>query len=363
MGDKIVGAAILKAGMKKIQFGSRGIGSDEPVLIIAEIGINHEGNFERCLQMVEAAVRAGADAIKLQTSDPDENYPPNHPSHQIYASSRLTADETAKIFSYARQLDADAFTTTGISDLDWVERLAPAAYKISSGLVTHLPLIRRIAALGRPMLISTGMSDVNEVDEAISTARIGGCNELAVMQCTSLYPTPVEMVSLRSIAWLASRYDTLAGFSDHTQGAHIAAMAVSAGACVIEKHFSFDPRRAGFDHGVSLNESGFREMVGWIRQAEAARGKPEKHLMDGQFSMAQRMRRTLVARRDIPKGAIIATDDVAIMRSPDGISAFLPRDLERVLGRKAKRAVPCWTSLPADIIDEASESFGSNIGR
>lgn len=338
--------------MTAFSFGRRRIGPDEPVVVIAEIGINHEGDSGACCRMIETAAKAGADAIKLQTVDPDENYAPDHPSHALYQRARLGREDTAKAFALAAKLGMEAFTTTGLSDLEWVEPLQPVAYKISSGLLTHLPLIRRIAGLGRPLLISAGMSEAQEIDEAVSTARTNGCTELALLQCTPLYPAPIETVSLRTIGWLASRYDAPAGLSDHSLGGEIAALAVAAGACVIEKHFSFDPGRAGFDHAISLDPSGLAAMIAGIRRAQLARGHPDKHLTDAERDVARRMLRTLVARRDIAEGDVITESDIAIMRSIDGMGALLPRDLDRVVGRRARRKVACWTSIPADIIDD-----------
>jgi sialic acid synthase SpsE len=337
---------------ENLPFGSRKIGAAVPVVIIAEIGVNHEGDAAACLTMVEAAARAGADAIKLQTADPSENYPPHHPSFAIYTRARLSPEATAAAFAAARALGVEAFTTTGQNDLEWVARLDPCAYKVSSGLLTHLPVIRRLAGLGKTVLLSTGMSASSEIDEALAAfdATPGAAGRI-VMQCTSLYPAPDDTVSLATIRWLAERYGCPGGFSDHTISKDTPALAVAAGARVIEKHFSVDTSRPGFDHGISLDEAGFADMVARVRRAERLFGLPEKRLSPAQEALAVKMRRVIVARNDIAAGATIAPGDVAIMRGGETGTVLLPRDLERVVGARAAKQIARWSGISAgDIV-------------
>lgn len=333
-----------------MKLGSHRIGPEHPTYVIAEIGINHEGDAGTCLDLVRAAVLAGADAVKLQTVDPDENYPPNHPSYALYARSRLTRQQTAAAFALARQLGIDAFTTNGFSDLDWIEQLDPVAYKISSGLITHIPLIEKLASMGRPMLLSTGMSEAPDIDAAVKAARGVANIDLSVMQCTSLYPAPIETVSLRSINWLAQRYGVAGGFSDHTREIVMPALAVMAGATIIEKHFSLDPARTGFDHPVSLSPAEFTEMVRLVRMADAARGQAEKSLAPQQADMATRMRRGLIAARDIAAGAVIVPDDLTLMRPHDGRQPLSYAELPQVIGRTADRFIAKWSSITYDCL-------------
>src|SRR5262249_51834119 len=160
------------------------------VVVIAEIGINHEGSVEACGKMITAAAGAGADAIKLQTVDPDESYAPGTASYALFSRAWLSPEATARMFGLARDLGMEPFTTSGDpATLDWVDRLRPAAHKISSGLLTHLPLIRRAAATGRSVIMSTGMSTLEDVDDAVAAAQGA---PIALMQCTSLYPAPPD---------------------------------------------------------------------------------------------------------------------------------------------------------------------------
>ena len=262
-----------------IPFGSRLIGPGEPVVVIAEIGINHEGDIETCARMIEAAAGADADAVKLQTIDADANYVGGTESHGVFNAASLTREETARMLTLARANGLEAFTTAGdTATLEWVTQLNPAAHKISSGLLTHLPLIRVAARTGRTLLMSTGMAEPADIDAAAAAAREAGAQAIGLFQCTSLYPAPPEAINLASIQWLAARYGVPVGFSDHSVGCEAAALSVTAGARMIEKHFTLDPSTPGYDHHISLDPQGFAAMVQRVRAAEAMLGVPEKRL-------------------------------------------------------------------------------------
>ena len=322
-----------------IPFGSRRIGPDEPVLVIAEIGINHEGSVETCARLIEKAARADADAVKLQTADPDENYAPGTESHKLFAQSQLSPEETARMFALARRHGLEAFTTTGGNTLPWVEKLDPPAYKISSGLLGHLPLIARFARTGRPLLISTGFGEAEDISQAVDTLRGAGGREFGLFQCTSLYPAAPESLNLGVIRWLEQEFEAPAGFSDHSLGIEAAVLSVVAGARMIEKHFTLDKSRTGFDHGISLEPAEFGEMMKRIRIAEKMLGDGIKRLVPEQVAMADRMRRYLVAARDIRAGDVLAAEDIAVMRLGEGRTGLTPKHYERLVGMRAAHDV------------------------
>lgn len=315
-------------------FGTRWIGSSEPVIIIAEVGINHEGDVETCAAMVEAAAKAGADAIKLQTVDADENYAPGTESHRIFSNAALTREETARIFDLIRLSGAEPFTTAGdFETLNWVDLLNPSAFKISSGLLTSTPIISRAARTGRPVLMSTGMASHSEIDDAVTAARNAGGEHLALFQCTSVYPAPLESLNLGAIAWLEEQHGVPVGFSDHSQGIDAAPLAVAAGACIIEKHFSFDPSRDGFDHRLSLGPEDFALMVQNVRKVETALGSREKVIGSQESANAGRYHRVLAARRNIGAGAKLTEGDIGIMRLEPGSDGMLPKYYHATVGR------------------------------
>lgn len=320
-----------------IKIGSHSVGSSHPVFIIAEIGINHEGSVDACAKMIEAAVIAGADAVKLQTIDPDENYATDTPSYQLFSKARLSIEETARMASLSRSLGVEFFTTLGdLNTLVWVEKLGPAAYKISSGLLTHIPLIEELAKTRRTILISTGMSEDSEVDEAIQAVLRMKNDSIGLFQCTSLYPAPPETLNLRAIARMIEKYKVPVGFSDHSLGHDAASLAVASGSCMLEKHFSLDPSRPGFDHSISLDLSGFQKMVEKIRLTEIMLGDGEKKLSSAEKENALKFHRCLVAKRDIPNNVILSEDDIGIMRIANAEKGLPPSSFKSVLGKRIR---------------------------
>lgn len=339
-----------------IPFGSRRIGPGAPVLVIAEIGINHEGVVETCARMVEAAAHAGADAIKLQTVDADANYVGGTESHRVFSVASLTREETARMFSLARANGLEVFTTAGDpATLKWVNQLDPAAQKISSGLLTHLPLIREAARTGRPLLMSTGMAEPADIDAAVAAAREGGAEAIGLFQCTSLYPAPPETLDLAVIGWMEETYGVPAGFSDHSLGGEAAVLSVAAGARMIEKHFTLDPSRPGYDHQLSLDPQGFARMVDAVRAAERMMGDGRKTLTPDQADMARRMRRYLVAARDVAAGSVIGLEDIGVMRMPDGRVGLAPKHYDHLVGVRAIRELPRFAPFTEEFLPRETQ--------
>lgn len=323
-----------------VDMSGRLVGRGHPTWIIAEIGINHEGSVDRCAEMIKAAAAAGTDAIKLQTVDPDENYMPGTESYQLFSKAMLTREETAAMFDLCRSLGVAPFTTAGdFRTLEWVDRLAPVAHKVSSGLMTHLPLIRRIAATGRPILMSTGMAEGGQILESLACARNAGASRIAMLHCVSLYPCAPELLNLAAIAKLEAKSNVPVGFSDHSLGVEAAALSVAAGACIIEKHFTFDSSRPGYDHPISLDARGFAEMVRKVRAAEVMLGDPDRPLTKEEALKARAMHRILVARRAIAAGQVLSEQDVAFKRPNPGLSGLGPAQYEAVLGRRVAAAL------------------------
>lgn len=322
-----------------LAFGGRMVGAGHPVVVIAEIGINHEGSVETCARMIEAAAAAGADAIKLQTIDPDENYVVGTESHELFSRAVLSREDTAAMFRLSRDLGMEPFTTAGDRPtIDWVDRLNPAAHKISSGLLTNVPIVRYAARTSRMLVMSTGMAETSDIDEAVATAKGAGTSGICILQCTSIYPCDDVNLNLATIGWLADRYECASGFSDHSLGDLAATLSVAAGARMIEKHMTLDSSRAGYDHHLSLEPHGFAELVRRVRRAEQIMGTREKVLTDQERGAAARFHRILVARRDIKPGEVLDEDNVGTKRPLPGTSGMQPNQLEVVLGSVADRA-------------------------
>lgn len=335
-----------------INFGSRKIGVGHPVFVIAEIGINHEGSLDVCLDMVRQAAWAGADAIKLQTVDPDENYVKGHPSWELFRTCALTQAETAEVFELSRELGMEPFTTSpDPATLHWIDKLGVPGHKISSGMMTNDVIIKKTCAMGKPVLISTGMANIEQIDHAVNIAKGTGNSDIALFQCTSEYPAPLDGLNLATMDWMQKRYHLPVGFSDHSEGIEAAIVAVSLGAVMIEKHFSLDCSRPGFDHKISLDPQGFKSLVEGIRAAEsggqdfAKENAPHYDVMIGTAKrvlpphIQQRAAanlRCLVARKPIKQGEQFTEENVGLKRPFADRRGLEPVHYDMVLTKRAQ---------------------------
>lgn len=328
------------------------MGSAEPVIVIAEVGINHEGDADTSARMIEEAVAAGADAIKFQTIDPDRNYEPGTESHRLFSTAVLDRETTARMFKITRKLGAEPFTTAGdFATLEWVDKLDPAAHKISSGLLTCTPIIARAAKTGRSVIMSTGMAEVSDIDRAVTTARDAGASGIALLHCTSLYPAPINTLSLSSIGWLNRRYGVPSGFSDHSKGVTAAALAVAAGAVAIEKHFSLDPSRPGYDHAIALDPRQFRQMLQCIREAEAARRFGTASAAADLAELRAKMSRYLAAVAPVAAGDRLDENNIGFIRLLDNRGALPASAFEWVRGARAAKDITPFTALTESLIN------------
>jgi sialic acid synthase SpsE len=307
---------------------------NDKTYIIAEIGINHEGDIGICKKMIEAAARCGVDAVKLQTINADANYVKGTESYNIFKSAELTQEETHEAFDFSREFGLDVFTTAGdIETIDWVEKLNPSHWKVSSGLLTHIPVIKYLASLKRPLLMSTGMANEADINLAIEAAESKGATDISLFQCTSIYPTPVEEVNLSTIGWLKKKYQYPVGLSDHANGDDAIFLSIAAGATLIEKHFSLDTDREGFDHKVSLDERGLKKMVERVRLAEVMMGSRKKEISKVVEETRDKFLRYIVATQSIVIGDKFSSDNIGIKRSVPGTSGLEPKSYEGIIGK------------------------------
>ena len=237
--------------------------------IIAEIGINHEGDYNLCKEMVYAAKKAGVKAVKLQTIDPKKNYAKDTQSYKVFNKSQLSQSETKEIFTLSKKLNLDIFTTVGdIETAAWVKKLKPSAWKISSSLFTHLPLINYLCDFKEEIFLSTGLANNKEIDEVINVLEKKGKKNYKLLHCVSKYPTRPSEVNLTRIKYLKKKYNVEVGYSDHSIGNLASCIAVSQGASIIEKHFTNDTKRKGFDHKISLDYIGMKKLVDKVVETE-----------------------------------------------------------------------------------------------
>lgn len=342
--------------------GKRKIGPGEPCFIIAELSANHGQSFEKALALVDVAKEAGADAVKLQTYTPDtitldvDSEPfqvkggtlwDGTTLHKLYRTAYTPWEWQPKLKARAEELGMECFSSPfDDTAVDFLEKMNVPAYKVASFELVDVPLIERVARTGKPVIMSTGMATLEEIDEAVRTARAAGCKELALLVCSSAYPSPPDLIRLGRLRDLAERFQVLTGLSDHTPGSAVPVAAVALGACIVEKHFIMSRSEGGPDAPFSLEPHELKEMVSAVRFAEKANGAPA-YGQDGEAS-SRRFRRSLFVCRDVKAGEAFTRDNVGSFRPADGLHT---RHLREVIGRKAKRDVARGTPLSWEIVE------------
>jgi N,N'-diacetyllegionaminate synthase len=333
-----------------VPIGSRVVGPGERVFVIAEAGVNHNGDPELARRLARTAADAGADAVKFQTFDAErvasedspkaayqmETTDPGESQRQMLRTLQLPEAEYESLASFCGELGI-VFLSTPFDELsaDLLEPLVPA-FKLGSGEVTNLPLLRHVAAKGKPVILSTGMSDLAEVQAAVAAMRHAGDPPLVLLHCVSSYPAPASAANLRAILTMAQDTGLPVGYSDHTQGLEASLAAVALGACAIEKHFTLDRAMEGPDHAASLEPADLARLIAGVREVEAALGDGEKRPQDVELLNRDVVRRSLTAARSIAAGEEITAGHLISLRPAGGIS---PMDLDRVTGRVAAREI------------------------
>ncbi|MCC6345836.1 MAG: N-acetylneuraminate synthase family protein [Nitrospirales bacterium] len=312
---------------------------DTGIFIIAEIGANHEGNFDAAVQLIKAAKEAGADAVKFQTYRADKIVTWTETQRfQHFRRLELTDDEFIRLAAIAAQEDIIFLSTPfDIQSADLLDPLVPA-FKIASGDLTCHPLLRHIAAKGKPVLLSTGMADEAEIESALRIIEGEGNREVVLLHCVSSYPTAPGEANLLAIRALAKRFDKPAGYSDHTLGILACVASAAMGARVIEKHFTLDKTRTTFrDHQLSADPADLRALVAQVREVERMLGSGALALGAAEEGNVFSMRRSIAALVTIPAGTPLSRDVLTFLRPGTGVAV---EKVERVIGKTAKRDIP-----------------------
>jgi pseudaminic acid synthase len=346
----------------EIEISGRRVGRGQPPLIVAELSGNHNASLERALQLVNAAKSAGADAVKLQTYTAD-TITIDHSSpefriaggpwdgrtlYDLYRSAHTPWDWHPAIFTRARELDLIVFSAPfDDTAVDFLETLGCPAYKIASFELVDLPLIRRAARTGKPLIMSTGMANLAEIGEAVESARDAGCNELALLHCVSSYPAPEEDSNILTLPDLARNFAVPCGLSDHTLGTAVAVAAVALGASIIEKHLTLARADGGPDAGFSMEPSEFAALSRDCRSAYAALGRVYYDLKGSEAGNLQ-FRRSLYFVADLAPGEVILPEHVRSIRPGNGLP---PKFLDQIVGRRVTRTVGRGTPVSWVLID------------
>lgn len=345
-----------------VTIGGRRVGPGERCFVIAEAGVNHNGDGALARRLVDAAADAGADAVKFQLFRADEVAAPDAPKAR-YQAETTGASESQLEMLRRLELDPGAFaqlkrraeergllflsSAFDAASVDVLDRLGVAAFKIGSGEVTNHPLLAEVGRRGRPVILSTGTADLAEVEAAVDVVRDAGASGIVLLHCVSAYPAAAEDANLRAIETMAARLGLPVGYSDHTEGDEVALAAVALGACVVEKHFTVDRSLPGPDHRASLEPDELAALVGRIRRVEAALGDGVKQPTAAERANAQVVRRSLAAADDLPPGAVLTAGMLTALRPGTGIS---PARIDDVVGRRLRRAVARHELLdPSDL--------------
>jgi N-acetylneuraminate synthase len=345
-----------------ISIAGRRIASDEMPYVIAEMSANHNGNIETAFKLIEIAKQSGADAIKLQTYRPDTitlncdtddfrihgGLWDGRTLYELYEEAHMPWDWHASLFAHARKLGITIFSSPfDRTAVDLLEDLNAPAYKIASFEAVDLALIKYVASTGKPMIISTGMADSEEIQEAINAAREGGCRELAILHCVSGYPAPAEDYNLRTITDMIQRFGLVTGLSDHTLDNTTAISSVILGASLIEKHFTLDRSRGGPDDSFSLEPRELAALCRGARTAWEAMGRVDYGRKSSEMGNAI-FRRSLYIVQDVKAGETLTHDNVHSIRPGYGVA---PKHLDAFIGKTVSRDVKRGTPVSWDLVD------------
>lgn len=348
--------------LNAIRIGQKIISTESATYIIAEMSANHGQSYDEAVKIIQAAREAGADAIKLQTYTPDtitidcdnEYFRIGKGTiwegrilYDLYKEAYTPWEWQPKLKEVAHDLGIDFFSTPfDHTAVDFLQKMNVPAYKIASFELVDIPLIQHVAKTGKPIIMSTGMARLAEIDEAVEAARDAGCKELALLKCTSAYPAPPEEMNLRTIPHMAEAFGLPVGLSDHTLGIAVPVAAVTLGACIIEKHFTLSRSVPGPDSAFSLEPHEFKVMVEAIRIAEKAIGEVNYAVTDKEVA-SRVFRRSLFVVKDVKADEIFTTDNVRSIRPGHGLPT---RFLSLVLGKRAKQDIEAGFPLHWDMV-------------
>jgi len=350
--------------IKAIKIGHRFVGGDYPPMIVAEMSGNHNRSLERALKIVDSAARIGAHALKLQTYTADtmtfdlegeEFFITDESSlwkgtslYKLYQEAHTPWQWHPQIFGRARELGLVCFSTPfDESAVDFLESLGCPAYKIASFENTDMPLICKVAATGKPMIISTGMATEAELEETVTAARRSGCNDLVLLKCTSNYPATPDDTNILTISDMRERFGVQVGLSDHTMGIGVAVAAVALGATIIEKHFTLRRADGGVDSAFSLEPDEMWSLVVETERAWQALGRISYGPTDAEKS-SMKFRRSLYIAKDMKAGDVLTRENLRIVRPGYGLP---PKYFDALLGKIVRKNIPKGTAVRWDLVD------------
>jgi sialic acid synthase SpsE len=340
----------MKPFEKTFKFAGRTVGRDAPVFVIAEAGSNHDGSLAKARKLIDAAAKAGADAVKFQSYTAEGLINPVQApeAFEIFKKIATPAEWLPELAKHAKERGL-VFLDTPFDEiqLEAMERAKAPAFKIASGDLTNLPFIELVAGRKKPVFLSVGCADMADVARGVDVIRATGNTRLVLMQCVANYPAEWETANVAVVDTLRAAFGCPVGYSDHSPGSLVPLLAVARGACAIEKHFTFDRFLPGPDHSFAMEVPEFTDMAKQIRAATRAMGSGEKVLLPSEEFIAPLARRGLYAARHISRGAVFTADMIAILRPARGLA---PAALPQVIGRRARRNIARHEPLSWDCV-------------
>jgi N,N'-diacetyllegionaminate synthase len=350
-----------------LRLSDRLIGEGEPVFVIAEAGVNHNGDLNRALELVHAAAASGADAVKFQTFDPNAIATRTAPLAQYQRRQGPEGADQVSMLE-ALRLDDDAFRTVALEcaargivflstpfdsrSADVLESLDVPAFKVGSGELTNIPFLEDLASRGRPLLVSTGMATMPEVTAAVDAIREQGATPFCLLHCVSSYPAPPEEANLKAMDTLRESFAVPVGFSDHTRGVDVSLAAVARGASLLERHLTMDRELPGPDHQASLEPDELADLIRRLRTLEISLGDGVKRPQPSELDTMKVARRSIVAARTMKSGEQISAADIAIKRPGGGLS---PERLNSVIGVRLAHAIEADEPLTEAHLEQESQ--------
>jgi N-acetylneuraminate synthase len=348
----------------KIKIDNKWIGDDCPCYVIAEIGSNFDGSIERAKKLIDLAKEAGADAVKFQCFKTEKIVSKegfeglksgfqskwDKPVCEVYRNAEFPRDWNKELFEYSKKKGITFFSSPYDKEaVDLLDKIGVPAMKIGSGDITWLEMLDYIARKGRPVILGTGASTLEEVEEAVNAIKATGNDKLILLQCVTNYPSSFDDANIRAMVMLREKFGTLVGYSDHTPGYIVPMGSVALGGCIIEKHFTDDKTRKGPDHPFAMDFEDLKLMVKNIRLLEKALGKPVKELYPEENETVILQRRCIRAKENIPKGKVITKDMLDVLR-PAPTNALYPKYVPKIIGKEASRDIKKGEAIYSDMI-------------
>lgn len=349
--------------MDGFRIGDRRVGPDAPTYVIAEAGSNHNGDLGTAKELIDVAAAAGADAVKFQTFRAEDLYveesggveyiQDERSIYEIIESMEMPYEWIPELYEYCSEQGVQ-FLSTPFDERSAAElaEFVPV-WKVASYTSSHHPFLRHLAGTGKPVIMSTGAHNLEEISESVEVLQTAGVTDLALLQCVAAYPTPLSEINVRVVETLRDRFDVPVGLSDHTLDPVTApCSAVALGASVIEKHFTLDKDMEGPDHEFALEPDGLQEMVARIRDTEAALGAGEKRVLDIESELHEKARRAVHATTDISRGEEFTVENLSVIRPGERERGLDPKFYEELLGRTASRAISTGAGVTWDDVED-----------